>query len=232
MEKKLKHQMLSKQNKFAEWTVLFDFDGVAVKSMEQHFDGWKKAFAEQGIEIKAEDFFPLEGQGIRAISTQLGERYGLHPDKIERVMERKVSYYNQLMTVEFYNYFFELLNHLQAQQITMGVVTGGIRSRVSKIVDERLKEFITCLVTVDDVQRGKPFPDSFLRAAELIGRKPERCIVVENAPLGIKGAKAAGMPVIAITTTLPASFLNEADVIVSDFKEVEDAIFSYIRKAD
>jgi len=48
--------------------ILFDFDGVTIKSMEQHFNAWKNAFSERGIELKKDDFFVLEGQGLREIS--------------------------------------------------------------------------------------------------------------------------------------------------------------------
>jgi len=214
--------------KHQKWAVLFDFDGVSVKSMEQHFEAWRQAFAEHGFEIDRDDFFPLEGQGIQVIAHQLGSRYQLNQAQVDQIIDRKISYYNQFMTLEFYDYFFDLLNHLKAERIAMGIVTGGLRSRVSKIVEGHFREFITCLVTVDDVERGKPYPDPFLRAAELMGFKPQQCVVVENAPLGIRGAKTAGMSVIAVKTTLPAEMLSEADHIVDNFREVEQVLFSKI----
>lgn len=206
--------------------VLFDFDGVAVKSMEQHFEAWQKAFAEQGVQISGADFYVLEGQGIRVISRQLGEHYGLNETQIEEVMDRKVNFYNQFMKLEFYDYFFDLLRNLKAQEIPMGIVTGGLRSRVQGIISTHFNGFFNCLVTVDDVERGKPFPDPFLRAAELLNVAPQKCIVVENAPLGIEGAVAAGMTVIAVTTTLPPDLLKQAHYVVHDFREAERIIES------
>ncbi|MEA2027074.1 MAG: HAD-IA family hydrolase, partial [Chloroflexota bacterium] len=67
------------------------------------------------------------------------------------------------------------------------------------------------LVTVDDIENGKPAPDPFLRAAELMGKDPRRCLVVEDAPAGISGAKAAGATVLAVRTTHAPGDLGEAD---------------------
>jgi sugar-phosphatase len=67
------------------------------------------------------------------------------------------------------------------------------------------------LVTVDDVEHGKPAPDPYLRAAELLGFEPSRCLVVEDAPAGISAAKAAGATVLALETTHGPEDLGEAD---------------------
>ncbi len=200
--------------------ILFDFDGVVVKSMEQHFEAWKKAFAEMGVEITADEFFILEGQGIHTISHKIGKDHGLTPEQVEKIKDRKMNYYNQYMTIEFYDFFDEMLQALKSRQIPMGIVTGGVRSRVSAIIDKYFDHTFSCVVTVDDVKRGKPFPDPFLAGAKKLNLPPESCVVVENAPMGIEGAKKAGMTVIAITTTLADHFLAEADYICHDFKEV------------
>jgi len=208
--------------------VLFDFDGVVVKSMEQHFKAWRQAFLEKGVEIKEKEFFVLEGQGIHTIAHHLGKIHGLSEQDIEEVMKRKVSYYNQFMTLEFYDYFHEMVEHLYQQKVPMGIVTGGNRSRVEKIVRQYFNHYFRVLVTVDDVVRGKPFPDPFLKAAQMLGQRPQDCVVIENAPMGIKGAKSANMTVVAITTTLEPQFLKQADFIVHDFKQVEKILMNLL----
>ncbi|GAB3706345.1 HAD family hydrolase [Mariniluteicoccus flavus] len=75
------------------------------------------------------------------------------------------------------------------------------------------------VVTVDDVERGKPAPDPFLLAAERLGHDPARCLVVEDAPKGIEGAKAAGCATLAVTTTTPTDQLD-ADAVVGDLSDV------------
>jgi mannitol-1-/sugar-/sorbitol-6-phosphatase len=76
------------------------------------------------------------------------------------------------------------------------------------------------LVTADDVARGKPHPDPFLAAAERLGVDPKRCLVVEDAPMGLEAARAAGCFTLAVVTTTPREDLH-ADAIVDDLSKVE-----------
>jgi sugar-phosphatase len=72
------------------------------------------------------------------------------------------------------------------------------------------------LVSVDDVERGKPWPDPYLRAARLLDVDPQHCLVIEDAPAGITAAKAAGATVLALRTTHAPDELAEADATVQD----------------
>lgn len=76
------------------------------------------------------------------------------------------------------------------------------------------------LVTADDIERGKPDPQVYTLAAERLGISPEKCIVIEDAPAGIQGARAAGMPVIAVTTTYPREMLQDADAVVERLSDI------------
>jgi len=201
--------------------ILFDFDGVVVKSMEQHFDAWQKAFAEKDVHISADEFFIMEGQGIDTISQKIGADHGLSVEDVLLVKERKINHYNQFMTLEYYDYFLTMLNNLINLEVPMGIVTGGTRERVGNIIEKHFKDTFACVVTEHDVLCGKPFPDPFLKGAEKLNLDPAECVVIENAPLGIKGAKAAGMTVIGVTTTLAEHYLNQADYIFGDFVAVE-----------
>jgi sugar-phosphatase len=76
------------------------------------------------------------------------------------------------------------------------------------------------LVTVDRVARGKPAPDGYLLAAKELGVDPAACVVVEDAPAGVAAGKAAGMTVLALTTTHAASALGEADELAPTLREL------------
>jgi beta-phosphoglucomutase len=204
--------------------ILFDFDGVTVKSMEQHFEGWRRAFSEFGITLKKEEFFPLEGQGIDTISAAIGAKYNLGDDEIKQAVKKKIYYYNKIMHIEFYDHFFDMLENLKRKKLKMGVVTGGSRDRVLPMVEQYLSSYFEIVVTIDDVERGKPHPDPYLKGAELLGLRAEECIAVENAPLGIKSGLSAGMTVIGITTTVSAETLKGAHYILADFYAVEKKI--------
>jgi len=76
------------------------------------------------------------------------------------------------------------------------------------------------MVAGDEVKHGKPDPEIFLKAADKIGMPPARCVVFEDAVAGIQAARAAGMKVVAVTTTRKAEDLHEADIIVNQLNQL------------
>jgi sugar-phosphatase len=76
------------------------------------------------------------------------------------------------------------------------------------------------MITADDVGRGKPDPEPYLKGAELLGVNPAECLVIEDAPAGIQSAHAAGMKAIALTSTYPASALSEADAVIQRLDQI------------
>jgi beta-phosphoglucomutase len=196
--------------------------------MEQNFAAWQKAFAELGITIKPDEFFPLEGRGIYIISEILGGKHGLSKSDMELIIENKIKYYKENLKIEFYEGFHSLLEYLVQKEMPLGVVTGGDRSRIMPILNEYFKDVFAGAVTIGDTKKGKPYPDPFLKGAELIGTVPEDCLVIENAPMGIEAGLKAGMTVIAVTTTVKAEKLNGAHFIVKDFFELKQLIQTMI----
>lgn len=80
------------------------------------------------------------------------------------------------------------------------------------------------LFSAQDVERGKPFPDLFLYAAERMGVPPERCVVVEDSPFGVAAGKAAGMRVIGYAGVTPVDRLAEADRIITTMADLPEAV--------
>ena len=78
----------------------------------------------------------------------------------------------------------------------------------------------THIVTPGEYTHGKPDPDPYLTALRRSGFAAEECMVLENAPLGIRSARAAGLLTLAITTTLLADYLTEANVVISSYHEL------------
>ena len=77
------------------------------------------------------------------------------------------------------------------------------------------------MVTADDVVNGKPHPEPYLKGAELLGVNPAECLVIEDAPAGIRAAHAGGMKAIGLTSTYPASALSEADWVVGKLAQIQ-----------
>ena len=95
-----------------------------------------------------------------------------------------------------------------------GVVTSGTRHLATARLQLAGIPIPKVMIAADEVANGKPHPEPYLKGAELLGVKPEECLVIEDAPAGIRAAHAGGMKVIALTSTYPASALNEADAVV------------------
>ena len=77
------------------------------------------------------------------------------------------------------------------------------------------------MVSADDVTKGKPDPEPYLKGAKLLGTKPEECLVIEDAPAGVRAAHAGKMKVIAITSTFPKAELKEADALVRSLDQIK-----------
>ena len=99
---------------------------------------------------------------------------------------------------------------------TLAVVTScGATLAAARLRSAGLSE-PACLVTADAVRRGKPAPDAYLVAAQALGADPSSCVVIEDAPAGLRAGRAAGMTVWAVTTTHSADELGEAERIAPD----------------
>ncbi len=205
--------------------VLFDFDGVIIRSMEDHFEGWRKALEDYGIDMSPEELFVLEGTGVEELAGQLTRKFNLPFDEAPNIIQKKRSYYEQIKKIEFYPHLLDVIEWIEEKELKVALVTGGNRDRVIETLEiYGMLDHFPVIVTADDVFYTKPSPEPYLKAASLLDVEPSDCVVIENAPLGIRSAKNAGMACIAITTTLPPSFLKEADVVTDSLHEALEAL--------
>ncbi len=109
-----------------------------------------------------------------------------------------------------------------AGRYSLALASGSERAVVEEVLKlGGLGKFFSAVVSGSDVPRGKPAPDVFLRAAELLGLAPADCCVIEDSKPGVAAGLAAGMTVIAITNTHPADELRQATHVVADYAEIE-----------
>ena len=199
--------------------ILFDFDGVLARTMEDNFHAWRRVFLEYGAEITEKEFYPLEGMRLAEIAVALCSTYGVSAD-VQEICRKKEAYYKEHNSFSLYPGVEELLERLAAASIPLGVVTGARRERIEHTFPLLLLKKFSAVVTGETGGRGKPYPDPYIVGAKEIGVLPQECIVVENAPLGIASAKAAGTYCIAITSTVSKEFLKEADEVVECFGDL------------
>jgi HAD superfamily hydrolase (TIGR01509 family) len=121
----------------------------------------------------------------------------------------------------------QLLEKLAADEVPYCVASSGSHERIrvghrKTGLDRWFDE--GRVFSSQDVGRGKPAPDLFLYAAERMGVAPERCVVVEDSPLGVRAANAAGMDVYGFTAMTPAAKLTGATQLFSDLGELADLL--------
>lgn len=178
--------------KQSQYAYIFDFDGVLVDTMSAHFECYRQALADVGVPIDREQFYRQAGmtgiEQIRYFVTKAGRN-----DDPQLIYQRKKELWkaNRAATDQIGNNL-ELLNILRAQGVRTAIATGSSRQTIESIMAEH-GIVADVVIAAEDVQRGKPFPDLFLCAAEKLGVAPQDCVVIEDSDAGIEAAQAAGM---------------------------------------
>lgn len=196
--------------------VIFDMDGVLVASGPAHAASWQILADKHGVAMFAEQFKATFGQTSRDIIRKFWGA-DVSNAEVQRLDEEKEAIYRELITgkVPLENGAREMLSALRQAGYVLAVATSGPRANVELVLSEtNLERFFAVAVTGFDVTRGKPAPDCFLLAAERARLKPERCVVVEDAPAGIEAALAAAMKPIGLVGTHPARRLADAGAVM------------------
>jgi beta-phosphoglucomutase len=200
--------------------IILDMDGVVLDSMPTHLLTWQRTLAPLGIELTADDLYPLEGVPTESTAKLLTERLlgqACSDEEARRLADAKRALFDRLFDPTFVPGILPLLYDLQGRGYRLGLVTGSARSVVDgSLAPTGVTGLFDTVVTGDQVSRGKPAPEPYERAAASLELPPDKCLAVENAPLGIQSAKAAGMACVALETTLSAEQLPAADRVFPD----------------
>lgn len=200
-------------------TVLFDFDGVLLKTMEDHHAAWSEIFSGFDLSIGFEELALMEGQSVYSIADQLVQKYSLDVTGKE-LADRKNAVYEKSARYVFYDDAIATVDCFVKLGFKTGLVTGAHRERLEHSVDPDFYRHFGTVVTADDVKQRKPHPEPYLTACSKLGSVPGNCLVIENAPLGITAARIAGMYCIALATTLDARHLEKADRILDSITDL------------
>ncbi|MGA2090756.1 MAG: HAD family phosphatase [Endomicrobiales bacterium] len=202
--------------------ILFDMDGVIVDSMPYHFISWYEALRPYDVSVTCFDVYKREGENwekaLRALWRPSGRP--LTPAIAQDILKAKNALFKQYFKRTIFHCVEDILPCLHSQGYKLALVTGTTHKEMLSILPAALRNLFSTIVTGDMVRRGKPFPDPYLAAAKKINLLPKQCVVVENAPYGIRAAKAAGMFCIALTTSLPAEYLVRADIVINTIKDI------------
>ena len=219
-------------------TIIFDFDGVILDSEPLHFKALVQVLNQLGISLDYEEYrtyylglsdisvFPriLSDKGVEFSSTQINQWIDL-----------KVAVYNELiekseqlpMTPNLDWFLIRVAKHYEK----IGICSGSNRYSILKILEKihygRLAPYFKTIVSCEDVTLGKPSPEGYLLTAQRLQSNPEHCLVIEDSEHGVTAAKAGGMLVAGLLTTLNRNQLAHADIIAQDFKELDRILNTY-----
>ena len=205
---------------------VFDLDGTLVDNMAVHAEAFAIFVTRHGLPpLTMADRARLDGKRNRDIFPDLFGR-PLPEDELRAFIHEKESLYRELSHGRLLPMpgLLALLDALDAAHVPVAIATSAPADNVRHTLRELdLTDRLTRIVRSDRVARGKPFPDVFLAAGELIGIAPADCLAFEDAPAGVLAARAAGMACIAVTTGFSAEDLAAAgaspDLAVRDYDE-------------
>jgi len=201
---------------------IFDLDGVIVDTVPLHFKAWKKMFAEYGKEFDFNDYkAKVDGipriDGARAVLTDLSQ------DELEKAASKKQVHFLEFLDIEeikVYHSTVELIEKLRIAGIKRAAISS---SKNCRHILERvaLVDCFDVIITGNDIKKGKPEPDVFISASRKLQVAPEKCVVFEDAVLGVEAAKRAEMKCVGIDRYNSPQRLFKADLIVNDLIEID-----------
>ena len=203
---------------------IFDHDGILVDSLEWHKLAWLELGRTQGLHITPEFVHETFGMTNPMIFRKLlGD--GISLEDARRFGDLKEACYRDLARgkISLMEGVEELLAGLDRANVRLAVGSSAPLPNVElTVADCGLKGRFNAIVALEDIVRGKPDPQVFLLAAERCGVDPSRAVVFEDAPVGIRAAKAAGMRAVGVTT----SHLRET-LLTAGADQVVDSLLGF-----
>ncbi len=181
-------------------TVLFDLDGTLIDSMGMWGQIDVDFLGSRNIPCPANLQQSIEGLSFRETAVYFKTTFGL-PETLEEIetIWNEMAYDMYCHQVPLKPHVREFLQMLQSKNIKMGIATSNSRELTIGVLQAHgVDSYFDAVVTSKEVPNGKPAPDVYLLAAELLQSKPEECVVFEDIPAGLMAGNAAGMYTIAV----------------------------------
>ena len=197
--------------------LIFDMDGVLIDSTPTHTEAWLLYLKRHGIEIPEIEARML-GKRNDAIVRDFFHDVPLTDEQVLEHGARKEQLYRDLMgpKIDFHMVPGVIQFLKRHQDSPIGLATNGELANVNLVLyGTNIHQYFRAVVSGQEVLLPKPHPDIYLKVADLLGISPRNCVVFEDSLTGIEAARAAGMRVAGLTTTL--SKLPGVDLSVADF---------------
>jgi beta-phosphoglucomutase family hydrolase len=178
--------------------LIFDCDGTLVDTMPLHYVAWVKALQHVGIHFPEERFYSFAGAPTRTIIEILTKEQGIAVDAEQVALDKEKLYTENLERLEPIHSVIEIAKRERGKR-KLAVASGGWKRVVkASLTVVGIEDMFDAIVGADDVVHGKPAPDVFLKAAEILHLQPHECVVYEDGEMGILAAQAANMRVIDV----------------------------------
>ncbi|HSW97355.1 MAG TPA: HAD family phosphatase [Candidatus Saccharimonadales bacterium] len=184
--------------------ILFDMDGTMVDNTAYHKKAWEEFYKVHHMQFPDKDFrMKFSGKNNKQIFQMIfGEN--ISDEDINKFADEKELMYRKLYAsnIKPIKGLFEFIEKLKKKDIKIAVATTAIKENRDFILKELgLNNAFDAIIGYEDIIKGKPNPEIFLKAAAALHIKPESCIVFEDAPSGIEAAKRAGMKTVGVVTS-------------------------------
>lgn len=184
--------------------LIFDCDGTLADTLPVHFQTWTAALQVVGADISKDWYYKYCGTSAEEMLQILKSFYGYQFDSESVIANRQKHYQSLINTVKEVQAVAEIVRSHHGK-MPLAVASGGERIVLEATLKNiSLRNFFDVVVSIDDVEKGKPEPDIFLLAAQRLGVAPQDCIVYEDSDGGLEAAQRAGMRSIDVRILLRA----------------------------
>ena len=180
--------------------LIFDCDGTLFDTMPAHYRTWAEAVGRHGLSFAETRFYELGGVAAWRVVEILAEEQGVAGVDAHAVAHAKEMDFAEVGTrdVRRIGPVFEVVERHRGER-PMAVATGGVRLVCERLLENAgVRDWFGVVVTADDVEHGKPAPDTYALAAERLGVDPRQCVAFEDAEPGLESARAAGMVAVDV----------------------------------
>ena len=199
---------------------IFDIDGTLIDNNSYHLKTWRVYLEKIGIDISEEAYRKnINGRTNKDALEYIYNKKMTGEEAMVYALEKE-ALYREIYKADIkpVDGLIELLEVFHSLNIPTAIATSGIQVNIDFMFDHiPIKQYFKEVVNSSHISKGKPDPEIYLKTASLLNIPTENCLVFEDAVVGVNAAKAAGMKVIAITTTQSKEELKDADMIIRDF---------------
>ncbi|MDP8267709.1 MAG: HAD family phosphatase [Candidatus Tenebribacter davisii] len=206
--------------------VIFDMDGVIIDSEPIYMKIQEELFNDLGFSVSKKEYDEFIGAGMHYMWHYLSVKHKL-PFSIEQLitMNNKLTYdkINNSNALETTTGFIPFINNIKSKRLKTAVASSTSKKIVNLILSKLgIIDLFDIVISTEEVAKGKPEPDVFLKAAKLLSEDTDNCVAIEDSTNGIKAVTRAGIKCIGfLNINSGKQDLSSSDIIVNSFSEID-----------